>query len=290
VIIQVISRSQRSPSQFDFCRSLEFARQPASVRRHNSQHGSVRMKTGSSEVDPGGGERFVTTHWSAVMRGGGGDSAAAREALAELCQTYWYPLYCFIRRQGRTPHEAEDLTQGFFARLLEKNFVSDAHQARGKFRSFLLVALKGFLANEWDRQHAQKRGGFQTAVEMDQAMAEVRLDAELKQPLTPEKLFERQWALMMLERTMSQLREEYTVTGRAKLFEHLSAGLAQEPSAISYAEIARELHLTEASVKQASYRLRARYREILRGEIGKTVSSPQEIDDELRFLFACFGN
>jgi RNA polymerase sigma-70 factor (ECF subfamily) len=248
------------------------------------------MKTGSSESNWGGGERFVTTHWSAVVRAGCVDSVSAREALAELCQAYWYPLYCFIRRQGRSPHEAEDLTQGFFARLLEKNFVSGARQERGKFRSFLLAALKGFLANEWDRQHAQKRGGFQTAVEIDRAMAEARLDAELKQELTPERLFERQWALMMLERTMAQLREEYIDTGRAKLFEHLSACLAQEASAVSYAEIARKLRLTEASVKQAAYRLRARYREILRGEIAKTVSAPQEIDGELRCLLSCFGN
>ena len=261
----------------------------ASLRGHNGPDGLLRMKTGSSETNLGGGERFVTTHWSAVIRAGRADSVSAREALSELCQTYWYPLYCFVRRQGRTPHEAEDLTQGFFARLLEKNFVGDARQERGKFRSFLLTAFKGFLANEWDRQHTQKRGGFQTAVEIDQAMAEARLDAELKQELTPEKLFERQWALMMLERTMAQLREEYIDTGRAKLFEHLSAGLAQDQSAVSYAEIARELRLTEASIKQASYRLRARYREILRGEIAKTVSSPQEIDEELRFLFACFG-
>jgi RNA polymerase sigma factor (sigma-70 family) len=247
------------------------------------------MKTGSSESSLRGGERFVTTHWSAVLRAGCVDSGSAREALNELCQTYWYPLYCFIRRQGHAPHEAEDLTQGFFARLLEKNFVSDARQERGKFRSFLLTALKGFLANEWDRQHAQKRGGFQTAIEIDQAMAETRLDAELKQELTPEALFERQWALTMLERTMTQLREEYIDTGRAKLFEHLSACLTQEQSAASYAEIARELRLTEASVKQAAYRLRARYREILRGEIAKTVSSPQEIDGELRCLLGCFS-
>ena len=152
------------------------------------------------------------------------------------------------------------------------------------------MALKRFLANEWDWQHAQKRGGFQNAVEIDQAMAEARLDAELKTELPPEMLFDRQWALLLLERTMAQLREEYIDTGRAKLFEHLSACLTQVESAGSYAEIARELNLTEASVKQAAYRLRARYREILRGEIGKTVSSPQEIEEELRFLFACFGS
>jgi RNA polymerase sigma-70 factor (ECF subfamily) len=248
------------------------------------------MKTGSSESNWAGSERFVTTHWSLVLRAGQADADSVSEALKELCQTYWYPLYCFIRRQGRPPHEAEDLTQGFFARLLEKNFVAEARQERGKFRSFLLLALKRFLANEWDREHAQKRGGFQTAVEIDQAMAEARLDAELKQELAPEILFDRQWALRLLECTMTQLREEYIATGRAKLFEHLSASLTREDSAGSYAEIALELRLTEPSVKQAAYRLRARYREILRDEIGKTVSSPQEIDEELRFLFACFGS
>ena len=152
----------------------------------------------------------------------------------------------------------------------------------------MLTALKAYLANEWDRQHAQKRGGFQAAVEIDQAMAEARLDAELKQKLTPEKLFERQWALMMLERTMAQLREEYIDTCRAKLFEHLSASLAQEQSAVSYVEIARDLRLTEAAIKQAAFRLRARYREILRGEIAKTVSSAEEVEEELRALFNCW--
>jgi RNA polymerase sigma-70 factor (ECF subfamily) len=248
------------------------------------------MKTGSSESDWRCQERFVTTHWSLVRRAGQTDADTISEALQQLYQVYWYPLYCFIRRQGRTPHEAEDLAQGFFARLLEKNFVADARQERGKFRSFLLTALKHFLANEWDRQHAQKRGGFQTTVQIDQAMAEARLDAELKTELPPEILFDRQWALLLLERTMTQLREEYIDTGRAKLFEHLSACLTRKESAGSYAEIAGELKLTEASVKQAAYRLRARYREILRGEIGQTVSTPAEIDEELRFLFACFGS
>jgi len=247
-------------------------------------------KTSSSEPNLGGGGHFVTTHWSLVVRAGQVDSASAHEALSELCQTYWSPLYCFIRWQGHAPHEAEDLTQSFFARLLEKNYVGDARQERGKFRSFLLLAAKRFLANEWDREHAQKRGGFQKTVEIDQAMAEAQVDAELKLELSPEVRFERQWAVTLLERTMTRLREEYTDTGRAKLFEHLSACLTREESAGTYAEIARELRLTEASVKQAGYRLRVRYREILRSEIGRTVSSPQEIEEELRSLFACFGS
>ena len=248
------------------------------------------MKPGNAESDWAGDGRFVTTHWSLVLRAGQADPAALAEALHQLYQAYWFPLYSFIRRQGRTPHEAEDLTQSFFARLLEKNFVADARQERGRFRSFLLTALKHFLANEWDREHAQKRGGFHTTVEIDQAMAEARLDAELKTELPPETLFDRQWALLLLERTMTQLREEYVDSGRTKLFEHLGACLTRAESAGSYAEIARELKLTEASVKQAAYRLRFRYREILRAEIGRTVSTPQEIDEEMRFLFTCFGS
>ena len=242
----------------------------------------------SSGPERGGGH-FVTTLWSLVVRAGEPNSVSAHEALSELCRTYWSPLYCFIRRQGHAPHEAEDLTQAFFARLLEKNFVADARRERGKFRSFLLLALKRFLANEWDRQHAQKRGGFHPTVEIDQAMAEAHLDAELKQELSPEVRFERQWATTLLERTLARLREEYIETGRAKLFEHLSAGLTREDSAGTYGEIARELNLSEASVKQAGYRLRARYRELLRSEIGRTVATPQEIEEELRCLFACFG-
>ena len=248
------------------------------------------MKTDSTKPATSGGGHFVTTHWSLVLRAAQTDEATAQEALSELCQTYWRPLYCFIRWQGQAPHEAEDLTQAFFARLLEKNYVADARQERGKFRSFLLTAVKRFMANEWDREHAQKRGGFRQTVEIDQAMAEAHLDAELKHELTPETRFERQWAVTLLERTMARLREEYIDTGRAKLFEHLSACLTREEAAGTYAEIARELRLSEASVKQAGYRLRARYREILRAEIGKTVATPQEIDEELRSLFACFGS
>jgi RNA polymerase sigma-70 factor (ECF subfamily) len=232
---------------------------------------------------------FVTTHWSAVVRAGQVDPAAAETALCELCQTYWYPLYAFIRRQGREPHDAEDLTQAFFARLLEKNYVAAARQEKGKFRSFLLAAVKGFLANEWDRQHAGKRGGFQTHITMDHAMAETRFNSNLAHALQPDVLFERQWAVVLLERVMSHLEQEYLSTGRARLFERLRSCLARE-SDQSYAQIAVELNLTEAAVKAAVHRMRARYREILRSEIAKTVASPDEVDEELRHLFATFAS
>ena len=236
-----------------------------------------------------GTSHFVTTHWSAVMRAGQTEGVAAHEALSELCRTYWYPLYGFIRRQGHEPPEAEDLVQSFFTRLLEKNFVGEARQEKGKFRSFLLTALKRFLANEWDRQHAQKRGGFHTAVEIDQAMAEKRFNAELAHGFQPDVLFERQWATTLLESVMTRLQEEYITTGRARLFEELRSSLVKEESARPYAEIAARLNLTEPAIKTAVHRMRGRYREILREEIGKTVSSPDEIEEELRHLFATFS-
>jgi RNA polymerase sigma-70 factor (ECF subfamily) len=232
---------------------------------------------------------FVTTHWSVVLSARGQESPQSREALEKLCRAYWYPLYAFVRRQGRSPHDAQDLTQEFFARLLEKNWIGTADQSKGRFRTFLLVVLKRFLANEWDRQHAQKRGGFQPLVSIDQDGAESRLAAETTTGDQPDTLYDRRWALTLLERTMTRLREEYMATGRAKLFEHLQSCLAGDESALPYAEIAARLNLTEAAVKMAVHRLRARYREILRAEIADTVSAPEEIEEELRHLFSTFG-
>ncbi len=214
-------------------------------------------------------------------------SAAALEA---LCRTYWYPLYSFLRRQGRSPQDAQDLTQGFFARLLQKDYLQAAACEKGKFRTFLLVALKRFLANEWDREHAQKRGGFAPVVSIDQAMAESRFAAEPSHNDQPDVLFDRQWAVTLLERTMAQLQEEYVASGRAKLFEYLQSCLAREESALPYAAIATRLNLTEPAVKMAVQRLRARYREILRAEIAHTVSSTEDIEEEIRHLFASFGS
>jgi len=162
-------------------------------------------------------------------------------------------------------------------------------QEKGKFRTFLLVALQRFLANEWDRQHAQKRGGFVSVVSINQELAESRFASELSHIVQPDVLFERQWAMTLLERTMARLREEYVATGRAKLFEHLQSCLAKDESASPYADIAARLNLTEAAVKMAVHRLRARYREILRAEIADTVSSPEEIEEEIRHLFSAFG-
>ena len=232
---------------------------------------------------------FVTTHWSVVLSARDQDSPKSSEALEALCRTYWFPLYAFVRRQGRSPHDAQDLTQEFFARLLAKEYLKSAAQEKGRFRTFLLVALKRFLANEWDRQHAQKRGGLSLIVPIDPELAESRFVAGPAHELQPDLLFDRQWALTLLERTMTRLHEEYVATGRAKLFELLRGCLAKDESALPYAEIAARLNLTEAAVKMAVQRLRARYREILRAEIADTVASPEEIEEEIRHLFSTFG-
>jgi RNA polymerase sigma factor (sigma-70 family) len=233
---------------------------------------------------------FVTTHWSVVVSAQDKDSPRSVEALESLCRLYWYPLYAFVRRQGRRPHDAQDLTQEFFARLLEKDYLKSAAREKGRFRTFLLVALKRFLANEWDRQHAQKRGGFAPTVSIDQELAESRFVTEPARRLRPDMLFDRQWATILLERVMARLQEEYLTSGRAKLFEHLRGCLAQDESGLPYAEIAARLNLTEAAVKMAVHRLRARYREILQAEIANTVSSPEEIEEEIRHLFSTFGS
>lgn len=232
---------------------------------------------------------FVTTHWSVVLTAREQDSPQSQEALEKLCQAYWYPLYAFVRRQGRSPHDAQDLTQEFFARLLAKDYLRTADREKGRFRTFLLVVLKRFLANEYDRQRAQKRGGTTTVLSIDQELAESRFAAEAPHQLQPDVLFDRQWATLLLERTLSRLRDEYTASGRARLFEQLQGSLARDESASPYAEIAARLNLTEAAVKMAMHRLRARYREILRAEIADTVAAPEEIEEEIRHLFATFG-
>jgi RNA polymerase sigma factor (sigma-70 family) len=232
---------------------------------------------------------FATTHWSVVLSAQGKESARSAEALETLCRAYWYPLYAFARRSGHNAGDAEDLTQGFFARLLEKDYIKSAVRERGRFRTFLLVALKRFLANEWDRQHAQKRGGFAPVVTIDPEAAESRFNAEPTHDLQPDLLYDRQWAVTLLDRAMARLREEYASSGRASLFEFLGNCLAGDESALPYAEIAVQLKLTEAAVKMAVHRLRGRYREMLRAEIAETVASPAEIEEEIRQLFSAFG-
>jgi RNA polymerase sigma-70 factor (ECF subfamily) len=235
------------------------------------------------------GPVFATTHWSVVLAAQDKGSGRSAAALEQLCRAYWFPLYSYARRAGQNPADAEDLTQGFFARLLEKDYLQSAASDRGRFRTFLLVAFKRFLANQWDREHALKRGGFAPVVSIDQESAESRYAVEPSHNLQPDLLFDRQWAVTLLERAVAQLHEEYVGSGRARLFEYLQSCLAREESALPYADIAERLHLTEPAVKMAVHRLRARYREILRAEIAHTVSAPEEIEEELRHLFSAFG-
>jgi RNA polymerase sigma factor (sigma-70 family) len=232
--------------------------------------------------------QFAATHWSAIVRAGGPDSHAASEALEQLCRVYWYPLYAFARRHGCSPSDAEDLTQSFFARLLEQNFIARADPEKGRFRTFLLTLFKRFLANEWHREHAQKRGGFRAVVSIDSALAESRFEAEPAHGEQPDALFERQWAMTLLDQVMDRLREEYVASGRGSLFEQLEACLIQDAAALPYADIAVRLNLTEAAIKMAMHRLRARYQAILREEIGKTVARPEDVELELQDLFNAF--
>jgi len=247
------------------------------------------MSSADTSATGGSNTWFVTTRWSVVLSAKEADPERSSQALETLCRAYWYPLYAFARRSGHAPADAEDLTQGFFARLLQKDYLKSVAREKGRFRSFLLASLKRFMANEWDRQHAQKRGGFAEIVSIDTAAAELRFasDAALNAP--PDALFDRQWATTLLEQTLLALQEEYAASGRATLFEHLRPCLARDESALSYAEIATRLNLTEAAVKMAVQRLRARYREILRREIAETVSTEAEIEEELRHLFSAFG-
>ena len=251
------------------------------------------LATGS-RTTPGGNETpqrpaFVTTHWSVVVSAREKDSPRSAEALETLCRTYWYPLYAFVRRQGRSPHDAQDLTQEFFARLLQKDYLQAAAQEKGRFRTFLLVALKRFLANEWDRLRAQKRGGGQTPLSLDTDIAEQRYRVEPGEGVPADKVFERRWALTLLERTMTRLREEFAAAGKPDEFERLKVFLTAERGAIAYVEIAGALGVSEGAARVAVHRLRKRFREVFREEIAHTVASPEEIDAEVRHLMTVLG-
>ena len=238
---------------------------------------------------PSSAGRFATTHWSVVLAAGQPGSPHYQQALETLCQTYWFPLYAYLRRQGYDTHRAEDYTQAFFARLLEKHDLRLADPKRGKFRSFLLAALKYFLANELDRAQAQKRGGGQKVLPLDIENAESRYTLGPAHHLSPEKLFERSWALTVLHRAMARLQAESAAANKQKLFNHLKVYLTADRDTIPYRDMAAELNMTEGAVKVAVHRLRSRYRELLRDEIAQTVASEDQIEEEIRDLFAALA-
>lgn len=229
---------------------------------------------------------FATTHWSVVRAAGGSGSTRARAALETLCRAYWYPLYAFVRRLGHAPHDAEDVVQGFFAQCLEKNYLGAADQAKGRFRSFLLIALKRFLANEWDKAHTRKRGGGTRPISLDALTAEQRYALEPADRLSADRLFERRWALTLLDTVLARLRDEQVAAGRLEAFELLKDSLTAGAHAAPYAALAVRLNTTEGAVKVAVHRLRQRYRELLEAEIANTVSSPEEVTAERRYLFS----
>jgi RNA polymerase sigma-70 factor (ECF subfamily) len=254
--------------------------------------------TTSSQTDPGstsaGAEppprpAFVTTHWSLVVSAGSTETTQARSALEKLCRAYWFPIYAFVRRQEHNPHDAQDLTQEFFARLLEKNQIAGADRNRGRFRSFLLASVKHFLANEWHKARAQKRGSGQVPIPIDASAAESKCGIDPADTLTAEKIYERRWALTLLDQVLHRLRDEYTRDGKENLFEQLKPTLTEASRSVRYADIAAQLGASEGAVKVAVHRLRQRYREVLRDEIADTVASPGEVEDEIRNLFAALA-
>jgi len=229
---------------------------------------------------------FATTHWSVVLAAGHSSVPGAQEALEKLCRAYWYPLYVYVRRQGQSPHDAQDLTQEFFARLLEKKYLRLADPDRGKFRAFLLKSLKHFLVNEWEKARTQKRGGGQSFIHLDADLAESRYATEPVQALTLDDVYEKRWAVTLIETVLARLRESYVTAGRLSVFESLKTFIWGEQTTLSYADMAPQLGLTEGAVKVAVHRLRGRYRELLRAEIAETVATPGEVDEELQHLIA----
>jgi RNA polymerase sigma-70 factor (ECF subfamily) len=217
------------------------------------------------------------------------NSPQSQEALETLCRACWYPLYAYVRRLGHTPDDAKDLTQEFFYRLLEKDWLASVDRQKGRFRTFLLVALKRFLANEWKRAARQKRGGAAAHLPLDTETAERCYQAEPAPPLPADRLYERRWALTLLERTMNRLREEYCRAGKAAEFQGLKRFLTADKSAIAYAVIARDLSMTEGAARVAVHRLRRRFRDIFREETAHTVAAAEDVNEELRHLLSAMA-
>jgi len=233
---------------------------------------------------------FDATRWTMVLAAAqqGEKEASGAMALGELCQCYWPPLYTYVRWQGFDADEAQDMTQEFFARLLAKNTLAEVDQSKGKFRSFLLASLKHFLSNERDKARTIKRGGHQIFVPLDAMSAETRCRIEPADNLSPDKAFERQWALTVLDQVLARLRMEFAAAGKETLFEALKPFLTGDGKADTQAQVGEQCGMSEGAVKVSVHRLRRRYRELLREEIAQTVTSPQEVEEEIRHLFAAF--
>jgi DNA-directed RNA polymerase specialized sigma24 family protein len=239
---------------------------------------------------PPRGQWFATTHWSVVLAAADVASDDAKAALEKLCRTYWFPLYAYVRHQGHGSEEAKDLTQGFFARLLEKNYLGQVDRRKGKFRSFLLASLRHFLSDERDRANAAKRGGGQSLVSFDAQGAEQRYRLEPVDEVSPDKVFDRRWAVALLEEAQWRLREEYATAGKGELFDALAGGGVATAAEATYAELAARWAMSESAVKSAAHRLRQRYHELVRNEVAHTVANPAELDEEIRYLVSVIGS
>jgi len=238
----------------------------------------------------GGGHRFATTHWSLVLAAGKQCDPASREALAQLCEIYWHPVYAYVRRRGPDQESARDLTQGFFTDLLARGALGRADRTRGRFRSFLLASLDNFLSDTRDRERAKKRGGGEKTLSFDFETAETNWHLEPTHDETPERIFDRRWAMTLLGRTLERLREERAATDGSKRFECLQGFLTGDAPDRSYRELADELGTTEAGIKASVHRLRRRYGELLREEVARTVSDPGDVDGEIRHLLSILGS
>ncbi|MFT5403721.1 MAG: RNA polymerase sigma factor (sigma-70 family) [Verrucomicrobiales bacterium] len=242
---------------------------------------SPHEDTAEEPVEPAPRE-FATTHWSLVISAGN-NSPRGREALSELCHSYWYPLYVFVRRRVNSSHDAQDLTQAFFLHLFEKHAISRADRTRGRFRAFLLTALKNFLTNEWEKSRAEKRGGGTVPLSLDFESGESRYQIELADSgLSPEKLFDRRWVLTLLDQVLGQLRSELEESGKGPFFDALKGAILGETTKCEYEEAGSALGISAAAAKQAAYRMRNRYRQLFRAEVARTLEDESDIDDEMR--------
>lgn len=242
----------------------------------------------SSEHSSAPGDIFVTTHWTVVLAAGQRQTPQSDSALEQLCRTYWFPLYAYVRRRGHAKQDAEDLVQAFFARFLAKNYLAGLSEERGRFRAFLLAALKNFLINEWKHASRQKRGGGETLLSLDWETADTKFQVAAQNEPSPDQAFDREWALALLSRVIERLQGECVADGKAKLFEQLKVFLAAGKSETAQSEVAKALGMEEGAVRVAVHRLRKRYRQLLRDEIANTLSDPAMVDEEMRALFGAF--
>ena len=233
---------------------------------------------------PTGAVVFATTHWSLVLRAKGGDETAAAAALSSLCQVYWAPLYAFLRRSGHSSHDAEDLVQAFFAKFLQDDFLGDVSQNRGRFRSFLLAALRNFVANHWRESNRIRRGGGQMKILLDVPEQEAICQQEMALIENPERIFDRRWAQTVVQSAAKRLQDEYSKSGRGNIHHQLQGFLGREGSAEDYQTAGKKLKIAPGAISVAVHRLRHRYRDCIRQEIADTVERPEEIDAEMRYL------